>query len=132
MLKLKQGGIKMRKNRKYSPEFKIQCIKEMLEEHISTKEIGRKYNIDTHTLRYWIERYEEKGAGYFYEEHRGKNSGNPYAALHTSKSLSKEERLELEYLKLRIENERLKKGYMVKGVGANKEYVTILDANTKL
>jgi hypothetical protein len=51
--------------------------------------------------------------------------------LHTSKSLSREERLELENLKLRIENERLKKGYMVKGVGVSKEFVTTLDANTK-
>ena len=65
------------------------------------------------------------------EEHRGKGGGNPFAALHTSKSLSREERLELENLKLRIENERLKKGYIVKGVGANKEYVTTLDVNTK-
>ena len=122
----------MRKNRKYSPEFKIQCIKEMLEEHISKKELGRKYGIDTHMLRDWIKIYEENGTEYFYEEHRGKNGkGNPYAALHTSKSLSREERLELENLKLRIENERLKKGYTVKGVGANKEYVTTLDANTK-
>lgn len=122
----------MRKNRKYSPEFKIQCIREILEERYSQKEIGRKYNIDTHVLRNWIKRYEENGEKYFYEEHRGKNGkGNPYAALHTSKRLSIEERLELENLKLRIENERLKKGYTVKGVGANKEYVTTLDANTK-
>ena len=99
----------MRKNRKHSPEFKIQCIKEMLEEHISKKEVGRKYNLDTHTLRRWIQNYEEHGAEYFYEEHRGRNGGNPYAALHTSKRLSREERLELENLKLRIENERLKK-----------------------
>ena len=46
----------MRKNRKYSPEFKIQCIKEMLEEHISKKEIGRKYGINTHVLGDWIKR----------------------------------------------------------------------------
>ena len=40
-------------------------------------------------------------------------------------------RKNLENLKLRIENERLKKGYLVKGVGANKEFVTISDANMK-
>ena len=61
----------------------------------------------------------------------GKGKGNPYAALHTKKNLSELERLELENLKLRIENERLKKGYMVKGVGANKEFVTFKDKNTK-
>ena len=121
----------MRKNRKFSAEFKLQCIKEVLEEYKSHKEVCRKYQLDSHVLRRWLEHYQNNGVKYFYEEHRGNRSGNPFAALHTSKSLSREERLELENLKLRIENERLKKGYMVKGVGAHKEYVTTLDANTK-
>ena len=33
--------------------------------------------------------------------------------------------------KLQIENERLKKGYIVKGVGADKEFVTTKDLNFK-
>ena len=33
--------------------------------------------------------------------------------------------------KLEIENERLKKGYWVKGVGANKAYVTAYDETMK-
>lgn len=122
----------MGKNKKYSPEFKLKCIKEVLEEHKSQKETARKYSTRPWNIRSWIQKYEEHGAPYFFEEHRGKGGGNPFAALHTSKSLSREERLELENLKLRIENERLKKGYIVKGVGANKEYVTILDVNMKL
>ncbi len=121
----------MRKNRKFSAEFKLQCVKEVLEEYKSHKEVCRKYQLDSHQLRKWMEHYHNDGEKYFYEEHRGKGGGNPFAALHTSKSLSREERLELENLKLRIENERLKKGYIVKGVGANKEYVTTLDVNTK-
>ena len=122
----------MAQRNKYKPEFKIQCVKEILDEHISQKEVTRKYGLKTDkTVRSWIKRFQEHGEEYFYEEHRGKGSGNPFAALHTSKSLSREERLKLENLKLRIENERLKKGYIVKGVGANKEYVTTIDANTK-
>lgn len=120
------------KNKKYSPGLKIKCVKEVLEDHKSQKEITREYGLKTdRTIRRWIKNYQEHGESYFYEEHRGNNGGNPFAALHKSKSLSREERLELENLKLRIENERLKKGYMVKGVGVNKEYVTTLDANTK-
>lgn len=42
--------------------------------------------------------YLEHGESYFYEEHSGKCGGNRYAALHTKKNLSKEERLELENL----------------------------------
>ena len=33
--------------------------------------------------------------------------------------------------KLEIENERLKKGYQVKGVGANKEFIILKDVNMK-
>ena len=121
----------MRKNKKYDAELKINCIREVLVKHRSQREVAREYDIAPWNIRSWIRKYEEYGEQYFYEEHRGKGCGNPFAALHTSKSLSREERLELENLKLRIENERLKKGYIVKGVGANKEYVTTLDANTK-
>lgn len=102
----------MRKNRKYTPEFKIKCVKEVLEGEKSVWELCREYGMnDNKNIRRWIKTYEEYGEEYFYEEHRGKGSGsgNPYAALHTKKNLSKLERLELENLKLRIENERLKK-----------------------
>ena len=37
----------------------------------------------------------------------------------------------LEILKKDIEIARLKKGYQVKGVGANKEFVTLKDVNMK-
>ncbi|MDE5973039.1 MAG: helix-turn-helix domain-containing protein [Eubacterium sp.] len=124
----------MRKNRKYTTEEKLECIRLSNEEHLSNGEIARIMNLsDESRIRRWLMNYEKYGEEYFREEHRGrgKGSGNPYAALHTSKSLSKEERLELENLKLRIENERLKKGYMVKGVGAGKEFVTTKDVNMK-
>ena len=121
----------MGKHRSFSPEYKIKCVRCVLEEHLSQWEVSREYKIARGVLQRWIKHYQEYGESYFYEEHRGKSGGNPFAALHTSKSLSREERLELENLKLRIENERLKKGYIVKGVGANKEYVTTLDVNTK-
>ena len=41
------------------------------------------------------------------------------------------EQLKEELLKKEIELMRLKKGYVVKGVGAKKEYVSILDVNIK-
>lgn len=124
----------MRKNRQYTAEEKIKYVKMHLEEGVSKKQIARELDMTPCNIRRWIKNYQEHGAEYFNSEHRGKRTkgkGNPFAALQNSKKLSKEERLELENLKLRIENERLKKGYMVKGVGANKEFVTILDANMK-
>lgn len=45
--------------------------------------------------------------------------------------MTEEERLRLMVEKLQIENERLKKGYIVKGVGASKEFVTLRDLNSR-
>lgn len=121
----------MKKRRTFSAEFKIKCIKELLEGNIALKAIARREGIDHHVISIWREKYLEYGESYFYEEHRGKKGGNHFSALHTKKNLSNEERLELENLKLRIENERLKKGYLVKGVGVDKEFVTTKDVNLK-
>ncbi|MBR1763584.1 MAG: transposase [Eubacterium sp.] len=123
----------MGKQRKYTPEFKVQCVKDVLEGRKSIKQVANENDFRRSILQQWIKHFKEGGEEYFYEEHRGKGSGtgNPYAALHRKKNLSELERLELENLKLRVENERLKKGYMVKGVGANKEFVTFKDKNMK-
>ncbi len=122
----------MRKNRKYTAEEKIKYAKMLANGETTAKGLEKETGISDSQLRRWREQYQEYGESYFYEEHRGKNgSGNPYAALHTSKNLTREQYLELENLKLKIENERLKKGYMVKGAGADKEFVMLKDVNTK-
>ena len=120
------GRPKGGKNRKYPYEFKLKAVETYLNEHRSFRSVAAELNIAETRVRAWVKLYNER----LLETGR-KRPGNPFSALHTSKSLSKEERLELENLKLRIENERLKKGYLVKGGGVNKEYVTISDANTR-
>ena len=121
------GRPKGGKNKKYSYEFKLKVIQDRIDNHLSWPELEKKYGVVQSVIRRWEKLYNEG----LLEKGRVHKRGNPFAALHTSKSLSKEERLELENLKLRIENERLKKGYIVKGGGVNKEYVSILDVNTK-
>ena len=120
------GRPKGGKNRKYTYEFKLQVTEDHEENHLSWPELERKYGVANSVIRGWVRLYSEG----LLETGR-KKTGNPYSALHTSKSLSREERLELENLKLRIENERLKKGYLVKGGGVRKEYVSISGRNTK-
>ncbi|MCR4595096.1 MAG: transposase [Clostridiales bacterium] len=124
----------MRTNRKYTPEFKIQCVKDVLEGRKSITQVADENDFRRGILQQWIKHFSEDGEEYFFTEHRGSGTGcgkgNHYAALYSKKNLSDMERLELENLKLRIENERLKKGYTVKGVGANKEFVTFKDKNT--
>ncbi len=121
-----RGRPKGVKNRQYSIEFKQRAMNDYFDNHMSQLEIRKKYSISKGTFEVW-----KKNSLDGVLETGRKRTGNRYSALYTSKSLSKEERLELENLKLRIENERLKKGYLVKGGGVNKEYVTISDANTR-
>ena len=121
------GRPKGSKNRKYSYDFKLMVVKDHQDNHLSWKELAMKYGVYRSVIQRWVKLYNEG----ILETGRIQNRGNPYAALHTSKSLTREEKLELENLKLKIENERLKKGYLVKGGGLNKEYVTISGANTR-
>lgn len=115
------------KNRKYTYEFKASVMHDYFDNHLSQNEVCKKYSISAGTFWVWKTNYENGEL----KEGRIHNRGNKFSALHTSKNMSKEQRLELENLKLRIENERLKKGYLVKGGGANKEYVSISEENTK-
>ena len=122
-----RGRPKGGKNKKYSYDFKLKVIQDRIDNHLSWSELEKKYGVVQSVIQRWEKLYNEG----ILETGRTHKRGNQFAALHTSKSLSKEERLELENLKLRIENERLKKGYTVKGGGADKEYVSILDVNMK-
>ncbi len=121
-----RGRPKGGKNRKYTYEFKLKVVKDRENNHLSWTELAVKYGVHRSVIQQWVKLYNEG----ILETGR-KRTGNPYSALHSSKSLSKEERLELENLKLKIENERLKKGYLVKGGGTGKEYVSISGANIR-
>lgn len=118
---------KGQKKRIWTKEQKLEIIEKHLKEHISVRTIGKEYNADRSMICHWIRDYNAFGEDAF----NPKPKGNPFAALHTSKSLTEAERLRLQLAKLEIENERLKKGYQAKGVGAKKEFVTLKDANTK-
>ena len=93
---------------------------------MSLVQIERKYGVSNGLVSTWIKKYLEEGA-----EALEPHNGNPYAALHTSKSLSEVERLRLIVAKQEVEIARLKKGYWVEGVGASKEYVTGSDKTTR-
>lgn len=108
-----------KKKRKRSKEEKMKFVKLHLEEHISIREIERQYGVEHSLVSAWVKKYVEEG-----EEALEPQNGNPYAALHTSKTLSEVERLRLIVAKQEVEIARLKKGYWVEGAGANREYVT--------
>ena len=56
--------------------------------------------------------------------------GEPVSSCEDYSSMTREELIE-ELMKARIRESRLKKGYLVKGVGADKEYILLDSKNTK-
>ena len=120
------GTKKGTKPRKWSKEEKLKLVLLHLNEKVSLMQIEKEYSVSNGLVSTWVKKYLNGG-----EEALVSRSGNPYAALHTSKSLSEVDRLRLIIAKQEIEIARLKKGYWVEGVGANKEYVTGSGENTK-
>ena len=120
------GTKKGTKPRKWSKEEKLKLVLLHLNEKVSLMQIEKEYSVSNGLVSTWVKKYLNGG-----EDALVSRSGNPYAALHTSKSLSEVERLRIIVAKQEIEIARLKKGYWVEGVGANKEYVTGSGKNTK-
>ena len=125
VFQLKKG----QKKQIWPKEQKLTIIKRYYEEHLSAGSLAKEYNADKSMICRWIRNYNQYGKTVFDSKKHGK--GNPFSALHTSKSLTENDRLRLQLAKLEIENERLKKGYHVKGAGANKEFVTLRGASMK-
>ncbi len=119
-------GKKGRRHRKYSKDEKMKYVRLHLDEHMSLRQIEKEYGIGNALVGTWVKKYLEEG-----ENALEPHNGNPYAALHRSKSLTEVERLRLLVAKQEVEIARLKKGYWVEGVGANREYVTGSGKTTK-
>lgn len=66
-------------------------------------------------LRNWVKKYVEQGEESLENKRK---PGNPLMKYSRRKELSDLEKLEYENMRLRIENERLKKGYMMKRDGS--------------
>ena len=92
-------------NKRYTPEFKEQVIKEMLEEKLSYSETCRRFEVNSRDqIKSWERIYLEEGPEGFRVERRGRGSiGRP-------KKLPKEveEDLLAEVQRLRAENDYLK------------------------
>ena len=83
-------GKKGTPHRKYSKEEKMRYVRLHLEDHISVRQIERDYGIGNALVSSWVKRYLQDG-----EDALEPLNGNPYAALHRSKSVSDEERQRL-------------------------------------
>lgn len=110
-----QGRPRGGKNNYHSKEEKIKIVKEMLDFNLSPLDIEKKYNISHSLAGKWRKDYLEKGETSLVNK---KKPGNPICKFSNKKNLTDIEKLQYENMKLRIENERLKKGYLMKGDGS--------------
>ena len=103
-------------------EERLKVGKQIYERHLSVSDVMEEYHVSRSTAEGWLTQYK-RSAGLLPEKQKAMPPER-YGEL------TREELME-ELMRKDIEIERLKKGYTVKGVGAQKEYVTIKDANTK-
>jgi len=107
--------IRKEPNRYWSKEDKLKIINEVLINCKSSEEVAKEYDISSGMLRNWIIKYNQYGESSLENK---KKPGNPLVKYSSKKNLTDIEKLQYENMKLRIENERLKKGYLVKGDGS--------------
>jgi len=100
-------------NRYWSKEAKYEYVKLVLSGEISARQLGRDNDIHMGMMSSWIKRYQEGGIDALENKRK---PGNPLLRYQRLKELTPMEELQYENMKLRIENERLKKGYSTEEV----------------
>ena len=109
------GRPKGGKNKYWTKDEKLRIVKKVTEEGLSSKQVSAEENIDSSMIRTWVRKYLQEGENSLENQ---KKLGNPLMKYSRRNELTPMEKLEYENMKLRIENERLKKGYIVKGDGS--------------
>ena len=122
------GRIIGSKNNMRSPEEKEKIVLEKLN-GVTETSLKNKYKISRDSIWEWTTKYLKYGIDGL-KSKTGKSSKKGVSGR-PRKAATREEKLERENIKLKIEIERLKKGYYVKGVGKRKEYVFINSKNIK-
>lgn len=112
MIKLASKGQKFKQ---WTAEEKYKIIKPALEFEKSTWDITKETGLSNGMINSWIKKYREEGMNGLTSK---KKPGNPLVKFSSKKNLTDMEKLQYENMKLRIENERLKKGYLMKGDGS--------------
>ena len=101
-------------NRSWPTDEKERIVLRVINCENSLSKISQEEKINPGQLHLWVNKYLKEGKKGLITK---KKPGNPYKGLNLKKELTDIEKLEYENMKLRIENERLKKGYLVEGDG---------------
>ena len=113
-----------------TPEEKEQIVKRYINGESAVK-LAHEIESTDKMIREWSKKYQENGIEGLKSKTGKSKKHYEHMGLHLRKPKNKIEELELEIMKKDIEIARLKKGYIVKGVGQKKEYVITFDKNIK-
>ena len=121
---------------KYTKEERLEVGCKIYHSGLSNMKAAAQFGISEESARRYRILYEES-QGIEHRTEKKKKSDNLGVSIPPIKkypeeysSMCKEELLE-ELMQSKIREARLKKGYMVKGVGADKEYILLGNKNTK-
>ncbi len=120
----------MRKNKMKTPKEKEEIVKRFLNGESAVK-LANEEGIDRTRIYRWAKKYEMNGLEGLKSQTGKASKHHKNMGIYFRKPKTKIEELELELMKKDIEIARLKKGYSVKGVGQEKEFVTTFNKNTK-
>lgn len=124
---------------KYSKEERLEVGRKIHESGLSNLNAGIMFGISEESARRYRILYEQS-QGIKHDSSRAHKCpvdtaalitlGEPMSSSDDYSSMTREELIE-ELMKSKIREARLKKGYLVKGVGADKEYILLDSKNTK-
>ena len=105
---------KGQKYKQWLADEKYKIIEPIINLEKSSLQVTRETGINNGLITAWVKKYRENGMEGLTNK---KKPGNPLTKYSRKKNLTKEEQLEYENMKLRIENEMLKKGFLMKEDG---------------
>ena len=121
---------------KYTKEQRLDIGRRIYDGEITKYEAAEEYGISDQTARDYMRQYRDANQ---LPPKRAYNSGYGIAKIKSKpapagmedlQSMTKEELIDA-LIMARINEARLKKGYMVEGVGAEKKYIRFVKKNTK-
>ena len=113
---------------RYTLEKRLDIGKKVFSHELTYKEASEQYAISQGCVANYVKLYKETN-GFVSKSPRASRFASK-ADLDSLHKLNKEQLID-EVIKARIGEERAKKGYMVKGGGRKKEYVSISNKNTR-
>lgn len=122
---------------KYTFEERLNIGREIYNHELAINEAAFKYEINNYTARDYMRLYKDKNQLISMNEVKPINPNKvaekkrlEFINYDELSRLSKDELID-EILKARIDAERAKKGYTVKGDGQEKEFINLNNANSK-